>query len=92
MSIVKLIFIARCLFGGGSVFWQMFTPEGFTSLLALVSRNGQGIGTSPLADWVASVEKEKESLDEARQKEVDDLIDQIYDKIDEGAALLPSLI
>jgi len=54
-----------------SVKWFL-TPDGFESLLALVGRNGQGVGTSPLSQWVKKVEKlslkneEKEYLDKVR--------------------------
>lgn len=56
-----------------SVRWFL-TPDGFDSLLALVGRNGQGVGTSPLSQWVKTVEKlklkkeEKDELDKVSCK------------------------
>ena len=65
-----------------SVKWFL-TPEGFDSLLALVGRNGQGVGTSPLSQWVKRVEHLQVSSDEKRQ--LDKLIDQVYEEIDSHA-------
>ncbi|CAG0919945.1 unnamed protein product [Notodromas monacha] len=59
---------------------QIFTKEGFTSLLALIARNGQGIGTSPWADYVREVEKLKPLEDPSSQdsKNLDQIIDAVY--------------
>lgn len=63
-------------------YFQYLTPEGFRCLFALIGRNGQGIGTSPFSVWVANVAKL--NLPEDERKKVDQLIDDLYDKLDEG--------
>lgn len=65
-----------------SVQWFL-TPDGFDSLLALVGRNGQGVGTSPLSQWVKQTEKLRISPKE--KKQLDLLIDKIYEEIDQHA-------
>lgn len=67
----------------GEDFGDYLTPEGFRCLLALIGRNGQGIGTSPFSVWVANVGKLE--LPEEERKKVDQLIDDMYDKLDEVA-------
>lgn len=56
------------------------TPDGFASLLALIGRNSQGIGTSALAVWVKEVDKLRMRKEE--RAKVDQLIDAVYDAID----------
>ncbi|CAG9562613.1 unnamed protein product [Danaus chrysippus] len=60
---------------------EFLTPEGFSSLMALVGTNGQGIGTSPLALWVNSVSQLTMSDDERQQLDV--FIDKIYQYVEE---------
>merc|ERR1712179_559030 len=43
--------VAAQFFTDPAVSWFM-TPEGFTALFALIGRNGQGIGSSPLSHWI----------------------------------------
>lgn len=69
--------------GPGEDFGNYLTPEGFRCLFALIGRNGQGIGTSPFSVWVNNVTKL--SLPEEDRKKVDQLIDDLYDKLDEVA-------
>lgn len=57
------------------------TPEGFQSLLALVGTNGQGVGTSPLSEWVKKVSVLQ--LSETEREKVDTFIDKMYDDIEE---------
>jgi len=59
---------------------KWFTPAGFRSLLALIGTNGQGIGTSPLSVWVHNCE----NLDQMEQEKekIDELIDKIYEGIE----------
>lgn len=61
---------------------QYLSPEGFRYLFALIGRNGQGIGTSPFSVWVENVSRV--NLPEEDRKKVDLLIDNLYDKLDEG--------
>ena len=68
------------VFGSVPCVQWFLTPEGFDSLLALVGRNGQGIGTSPLSQWVKRVENLRVSPEE--KKQLDLLIDKIYEEIE----------
>ena len=61
------------------------TPEGFASLFALVGRNGQGIGTSPLSFYIKKAEKLR-MTDKARE-EFDTLIDGVYMAIENFAGI-----
>lgn len=69
-------------------FKWFLTANGFRQLLALLGRNQQGVGTSPLAMWV----KNSEALPEPQQavaaasaaSELTQFIDAIYTKIDDG--------
>lgn len=51
-------------------------------MFALIGENGQGIGTSPFADWVKNVSALNISSDE--KVAVDALIDECYGRMDEG--------
>ncbi|ETN67879.1 SET and MYND domain-containing protein 5 [Anopheles darlingi] len=55
--------------------------EAFKSLIALVGTNGQGIGTSSFGDWVKNVSERQ--LDQQTRQSVDELIDELYNKMDE---------
>ena len=61
------------------------TPEGFQKLFAMVGRNGQGIGSSPLAHWVKKAEKLRMSKTE--KENLDGLIDAVYTAIEGHAGL-----
>ncbi|BFY98011.1 hypothetical protein BsWGS_01051 [Bradybaena similaris] len=60
---------------------EWFTPEGFNLLFALVGTNGQGIGSSSFSRWVKNTDNLH--LNDAEKKELDDLIEKIYNEIDE---------
>lgn len=53
-------------------------------MFALIGENGQGIGTSPFADWVKNVSTLNVLPDE--KVAVDALIDDCYARMDEGIA------
>ncbi|GLH16614.1 hypothetical protein R5R35_003652 [Gryllus longicercus] len=57
------------------------TPEGFQSLVALVGTNGQGVGTSPLSEWVKNVSALK--LPQQDKENLDRFIDKLYDDVEE---------
>lgn len=59
------------------------TPNGFRQLLALLGRNQQGIGTSPLAVWVKNCDALPEPQ-AAASSDISQLIDALYSKIDDG--------
>ncbi|ESN95592.1 hypothetical protein HELRODRAFT_193546 [Helobdella robusta] len=58
---------------------EWFEPDGFKSLLALIGTNGQGIGTSSFSVWATNCEKK--IADENLHKELSDLIDELYDDL-----------
>jgi len=59
---------------------QLFTPEGFLSLIALIGTNGQGIGTSPLSVWVNNCDKL--DIDGQQKSMLDNFIEQLYESLD----------
>ncbi|KAG8240415.1 hypothetical protein J437_LFUL003129 [Ladona fulva] len=59
------------------------TPQGFQSLIALVGTNGQGVGTSPLAQWVNNVSNLELSPDQ--RKAIDLFIDGVYEELENVA-------
>ena len=58
-------------------------PEGFATLLALVGRNSQGIGTSPFSVWVKKAEKLAKTEEE--RSKLDSLIDAVYEAFNRHA-------
>lgn len=68
------------VFAGYPVVHSLLSPEGFSSLLALIGRNSQGIGTSAFAVWVKKAEKLP--LKPEEKAKVDELIDAVYNAID----------
>lgn len=60
---------------------QWLTPVGFQTLVALVGRNAQGVGTSPFSEWVKKVTALELSADEKRK--LDSFIDRVYDQLDD---------
>ncbi|UJR09677.1 hypothetical protein I4U23_013911 [Adineta vaga] len=66
-----------------SEFKWFLTPDGFRQLLALLGRNQQGIGTSPLAVWMKNSEKLSSPSQAAASSDMSQLIDAIYTKIDD---------
>ncbi|XP_071448093.1 protein-lysine N-trimethyltransferase SMYD5 [Hetaerina americana] len=65
---------AKALYSDDVHHW--LTPQGFGALFALVGTNGQGIGSSPLSQWVNNVADL--SLSEDQRSAVDSFIDQLY--------------
>ncbi|XP_044756120.1 SET and MYND domain-containing protein 5 [Coccinella septempunctata] len=63
------------------VIQQFLTEEGFKSLLALIGTNGQGTGTSALSQWVS--ETSKLNLTDLERKDLEDLVDKLYQDIEE---------
>lgn len=59
---------------------QFLTPTGFQSLLALIGTNGQGIGTSPISQWVSKTADLP--LSEVDRQKVDRFIDYLYDQME----------
>ncbi|XP_065352893.1 histone-lysine N-trimethyltransferase SMYD5 [Cloeon dipterum] len=57
------------------------TPEGFSSLIALVGTNGQGVGSSALAEWA----KRAGDLDlpRAEKEQLEEFIDNLYSNLDD---------
>ncbi|CAH4033988.1 unnamed protein product [Pieris brassicae] len=62
---------------------EFLSPEGFCTLMALVGTNGQGIGTSPLAQWVHYVSELAMSDDERQQMDL--FIDRLYKDVENEA-------
>ncbi|XP_077293584.1 SET and MYND domain containing, class 5 [Arctopsyche grandis] len=62
---------------------QYLTEKGFSSLMALIGTNGQGIGTSPMAQWVNNVSRL--NLPAAEKNKLDLYIDKLYDDIEKEA-------
>lgn len=58
------------------------TPQAFKTFFAIIGTNGQGVGTSPFADWVKNVAELKLSDDE--RVSVDTMIDDLYERLDDG--------
>lgn len=61
------------------------TPQALKTFFAIIGTNGQGIGTSPFAEWVKNVSDLKLSNDE--RIAVESLIDDMYQKLDEVTGL-----
>ncbi|KAK7571815.1 hypothetical protein V9T40_014287 [Parthenolecanium corni] len=62
------------------IFLMLLTREGFIKMLSLVARNGQGIGTSILAQWANKVLSMNVCADD--QTDYDSLIENIYQEIE----------
>ncbi|EDO34962.1 predicted protein [Nematostella vectensis] len=60
---------------------QWFTPEGFSSLFALVGTNGQGIGTSSLSLYVHNIDSYPALSDDERQA-IDIFLNQLYEEME----------
>jgi hypothetical protein len=67
-------------------FKWFLTSDGFRQLLALLGRNQQGIGTSPLAIWVKKCEALSTPAEPvaSASSDISQFIDAIYTKIDDG--------
>lgn len=65
--------------------FQFLTPQAFKTVFAIIGTNGQGIGTSPFAEWVKNVSDLTLSDDE--RIAVESLIDDLYQKLDEVTGL-----
>jgi hypothetical protein len=73
------------LFSSCAAVQPLLSPEGFSSLFALIGRNGQGIGTSPISQWSKNVEKQHAPPQEKAQ--LDDFIEKMYASIERHAGL-----
>nr|CAD7573418.1 unnamed protein product [Timema californicum] len=62
---------------------QWLTQEGFLSLVALVGTNGQGVGTSPISEWVKNASALE--LPEEEKKKLDKFIENLYDELSKEA-------
>lgn len=58
---------------------ELLSLDAFYSLLALIGTNGQGVGTSPISQWVAKCSDL--DLPEDQRNELDTFIDKLYDDI-----------
>jgi hypothetical protein len=58
------------------------TPDGFYSLVAMVGTNGQGVGSSPLAEWSKRA-GQLDNIPEEEKVELDAFIDKLYDDLEE---------
>lgn len=58
-----------------------FTVDGFTTLLALIGRNGQGVGTSAISQWVTKTSEL--DLPQNDKNGLDEFIKKLYDKLEE---------
>lgn len=58
-----------------------FTDYGFTCLLALIGRNGQGIGTSPFCKWAKNCEQ-LVANNPTECNRINELIESLFDKMD----------
>ena len=56
---------------------HLLLPDPFSSLFALLGRNGQGLATSPFSVWVRGVERLR--LAPKEREAADKLIDELYD-------------
>ncbi|KAG4077334.1 hypothetical protein HA402_009735 [Bradysia odoriphaga] len=72
-------------FGDNGDLKEFLTPQAFKTFFAIIGTNGQGIGTSPFANWVKNVSDLKLSDDE--RIAVESLIDDLYQKLDEVTGL-----
>lgn len=72
-----------------ALFLQWMSPEGFLSLIAMVGTNGQGVGSSALAEWAKNAgelelpQEEKDSLEE--------FIDNLYSNLEDGKLIKTSI-
>ncbi|XP_018327874.1 SET and MYND domain-containing protein 5 [Agrilus planipennis] len=58
----------------------LLTLEGFYSMLALLGTNGQGVGTSPISQWVTKASELP--LSKGEKKRLDQFIDKLYEDMD----------
>lgn len=64
------------------LFSQFLTPQAFKTFFAIIGTNGQGVGTSPFASWVKNVSTM--DMPEDDRQAVDFLIDDLYERLDDG--------
>jgi SET and MYND domain-containing protein 5 len=62
----------------------LFSEYGFKQLFGLIGRNSQGIGTSPLSEWVNKCTKSFGN-DKSKLKQFNKYIDKLYDRLDKYA-------
>ncbi|KAF4531436.1 hypothetical protein B566_EDAN004206 [Ephemera danica] len=58
------------------------TPDGFRSLVAMVGTNGQGVGSSPLAEWARRAGT-LDGIPQQEKEELDAFIDKLYEDLEE---------
>ncbi|XP_065219217.1 histone-lysine N-trimethyltransferase SMYD5 [Planococcus citri] len=80
-SIFKIAMESRLNGESNSYVKNLLTREGFIRMLSLIGRNGQGIGTSVLAEWANKLLSLEVSPSE--KATIDKLIDDIYEKVDQ---------
>jgi len=65
------------------------SPEGFLALIAMVGTNGQGVGSSALAEWA----KRAGELDLpiAEKEQLEEFIDNLYNNLEDGNLKLTNI-
>jgi SET and MYND domain-containing protein 5 len=58
------------------------SPEGFLSLIAMVGTNGQGVGSSALAEWAKNAGEL--DLPQSEKDELEQFIDNLYNDWEDG--------
>lgn len=58
------------------------SPEGFLSLIAMVGTNGQGVGSSALAEWAKNAGEL--DLPQSEKDELEQFIDNLYNNLEDG--------
>jgi len=58
------------------------SPEGFLSLIAMVGTNGQGVGSSALAEWAKNAGEL--DLPQSEKDELEEFIDNLYNNLEDG--------
>jgi SET and MYND domain-containing protein 5 len=57
------------------------SPEGFLSLIAMVGTNGQGVGSSALAEWAKNAGEL--DLPQSEKDELEQFIDNLYNNLED---------
>lgn len=58
------------------------SPEGFLSLIAMVGTNGQGVGSSALAEWAKNAGEL--NLPQGEKDTLEEFIDNLYSNLEDG--------
>lgn len=78
-QVEQLRMATMTVFASFPVVQGLFTPDGFSAILALIGRNSQGIGTSAFAQWVKKAGKLE--LKQEDKDKLDNLIEAVYEVI-----------